>query len=53
MKERIYLSEVLDSTDPSKIVDDTTIIHIDEEIQTKSKGLLCKTMSRKCVSKII
>lgn len=43
-KPKLYLSEVLNAEDPSQLVDDTSIITIDEDIQIKSKGLFGKTM---------
>ena len=43
-KPKLYLSDILNAEDPTKIVDDTSVITIDEDIQTKSKGLFNKTM---------
>lgn len=44
IKPKLYLSDILNAEDPSTMVDDTSIITIDDDIQNKSKGLFGKTM---------
>lgn len=43
-KPKLYLSDILNAKDPTEMVEDTSIITIDDDIQTKSKGLFNKTM---------
>ena len=43
-KPKLYLSDILNAEDPATMVDDTSVITIDDDIQIKSKGLFNKTM---------
>ena len=43
-KPKLYLSDILNAEDPATMVEDTSIITIDNDIQIKSKGLFNKTM---------
>lgn len=43
-KPTLYLSDILNAEDPTQLVDDTSVITIDNDIQIKAKGLFGKTM---------